>query len=187
MRVASGCLHLKDAVFYRQKGHVERAATHVVDQYIAFSAALLIKSIRDCGRSRLIDDAQHVQPADLTSIFCCLALRVVEVGRNSDHSIAHFGAKICLRCLFILMRTIDETSSGWNFFSSPWNCTTIMGLSPPPEITLKGQSLMSACTTGSLNFLPISLLASKTVFSGFLATWFFAASPIRRSLSVNAT
>merc|ERR1719277_2442993 len=30
-------------------------------------------------------------------------------------------------------------------------------------------------------------LASKTVFSGFLATWFFAASPIKRSVSVKAT
>merc|ERR550514_1332255 len=29
--------------------------------------------------------------------------------------------------------------------------------------------------------------ASKTVFSGFLATWFFAASPMRRSESVKAT
>merc|ERR1719355_435787 len=30
-------------------------------------------------------------------------------------------------------------------------------------------------------------LASKTVFSGLRATWFLAASPIRRSLSVKAT
>merc|ERR1719272_845625 len=33
----------------------------------------------------------------------------------------------------------------------------------------------------------MSRLASKTVFSGFLAVWFFAASPISRSVSVNAT
>merc|ERR1719446_1666940 len=30
-------------------------------------------------------------------------------------------------------------------------------------------------------------LASKTVFSGFRATWFLAASPMRRSVSVKAT
>merc|ERR1719262_1235351 len=46
---------------------------------------------------------------------------------------------------------------------------------------------MSAWATGSANFRPISRLASNTVFSGFLATWFFAASPMRRSLSVKAT
>merc|ERR1719388_183424 len=30
-------------------------------------------------------------------------------------------------------------------------------------------------------------LASNIVFSGFRATWFFAASPIKRSVSVKAT
>jgi hypothetical protein len=30
-------------------------------------------------------------------------------------------------------------------------------------------------------------LASKTVFTGFIAAWFLAASPIMRSESVNAT
>jgi hypothetical protein len=30
-------------------------------------------------------------------------------------------------------------------------------------------------------------LASKTVLVGFIATWFLAASPIRRSVSVKAT
>merc|ERR1719210_179794 len=88
---------------------------------------------------------------------------------------------------FIFNSTIEETSSGWNFFSSPWAFTTIMGLSPCPAITLNGQSLMSDCTMGSANLRPMSLLASKTVFSGFLATWFLAASPMRRSVSVNAT
>merc|ERR1719194_49852 len=65
--------------------------------------------------------------------------------------------------------------------------TQMMGLSPEPASHLNGQSLMSACTIGSANFRPMRRLASKTVFSGFLATWFFAASPIKRSVSVNAT
>merc|ERR1719399_342613 len=30
-------------------------------------------------------------------------------------------------------------------------------------------------------------LASKTVLKAFMATWFFAASPIRRSVSLKAT
>merc|ERR1719181_2171059 len=33
----------------------------------------------------------------------------------------------------------------------------------------------------------MSLFASKTVLKAFMATWFFAASPIRRSVSLNAT
>ena len=61
------------------------------------------------------------------------------------------------------------------------------GLSSGPDSTLNGQSLISFWTTGSLNFLPISLLASKTVLIGFLAVWFFAASPISLSVSVKPT
>merc|ERR1719194_211734 len=54
-------------------------------------------------------------------------------------------------------------------------------------MTLKGHNLMSDCTTGSANLRPISRLASKMVFSGLRATWFLAASPMRRSESVKAT
>jgi len=46
---------------------------------------------------------------------------------------------------------------------------------------------MSFWTVGSENFLPINLLASKTVFFGFLAAWFLADSPIFLSFSVKAT
>jgi hypothetical protein len=62
---------------------------------------------------------------------------------------------------------------------SPW----IWGLSPTPGTTLKGHSLMSSWMTASLTRRPIRRLASNTVFVGFIATWFLAASPTRRSLS----
>ncbi|KAF5213678.1 hypothetical protein ECC02_013781 [Trypanosoma cruzi] len=88
---------------------------------------------------------------------------------------------------FIFDSTIELTSSGLNVFVSPRNCTWITGLSSPFVMTLKGQCFMSDCTTGSLNFRPMRRFASKTGFVGFIATWFFAASPIRRSVSVNAT
>ena len=45
-----------------------------------------------------------------------------------------------------------------------------MGLSPGPGLTVKGQCLMSAWMLASLNLRPMSLLASKTVFMGFMAT-----------------
>ena len=40
---------------------------------------------------------------------------------------------------------------------------------------------MSACTDFSLNLRPIKRFTSKTVFSGLMVAWFFAASPIRLS------
>jgi hypothetical protein len=82
---------------------------------------------------------------------------------------------------------MDEIYSAWNFLVSPLNLTTMTGLSSAPPSTLNGQSLQSFWTIGSLYFLPISLLASKTVLVGFLAAWFLAASPINLSVSVKAT
>ena len=70
---------------------------------------------------------------------------------------------------FILVRTIDEIYSGWNFLVSFLYLTTITGLSSGPASTLNGHNLQSFWTMGSANFLPISLLASKTVLIGFLA------------------
>merc|ERR1719384_391591 len=46
---------------------------------------------------------------------------------------------------------------------------------------------MSDWTVGSSNFRPISRLASKIVFSAFLAAWFLAAVPTNRSVSENDT
>ena len=46
---------------------------------------------------------------------------------------------------------------------------------------------MSACTESSAYLRPMRRLASNTVLMGFIAVWFFAASPIKRSESVNAT
>ena len=74
-------------------------------------------------------------------------------------------------------------------------------------MTLKGKCFKSACTSGSANLRPIRRLASKTlekevsidasrrvqikkvtyVLCGFIATWFLAASPIKRSESENET
>ena len=54
-------------------------------------------------------------------------------------------------------------------------------------MTLNGQCFMSLCTEESENLRPIRRLASNTVFVGFMATWFLAASPMRRSVSLKAT
>ena len=82
---------------------------------------------------------------------------------------------------------MDEISSGEKTFCSALYSTWIIGLSPAPAMTLNGQWLMSCWTAGSSNLRPMSRLASKTVLCGFSAVWFLAASPTRRSVSVNAT
>ena len=81
---------------------------------------------------------------------------------------------------------MDEISSGKKVFVSPLYSTWMTGL-VPLSTTLYGHSLMSAWTAGSLNLRPMRRFASKTVLCGFIAHWFLAASPMRRSESVNAT
>ena len=53
--------------------------------------------------------------------------------------------------------------------------------------TLNGNILTSRCTSLSENLRPMRRFASNTVRVGLFVAWFFAASPIRRSVSVNAT
>lgn len=77
-----------------------------------------------------------------------------------------------------------------------------MGL-PPWSTTLNGHDGISFLTVSSSNRRPINRLQmsatglleeggrahlmSKTVLAGFMAAWFFAASPIRRSSLVKET
>jgi hypothetical protein len=87
---------------------------------------------------------------------------------------------------------------------SPRYSTWTMGESPWATI-LKGHDWMSFLTVSSSKRRPMrrlkrsakcscaisdkrnTHLTSKTVFSGFIAAWFLAASPMRRSSLVNET
>ena len=65
VRVPAGGFHFKNTFIKRQKSHVQRPATHIINDDIAFgiiSPALfvMIQAIRN-GRGRgLVDDTQHV-------------------------------------------------------------------------------------------------------------------------------
>ena len=87
---------------------------------------------------------------------------------------------------FIFTSTIALISSGENALFSPLTLTWMYGLESLLTI-LYGTSFASFWTLLSLNLRPMRRFASYTVFSGFVVPWFFAASPIRRSPSVNAT
>ncbi len=81
-RVAIGGLHLEHAIADFEHGDIERAAAKVINRNRA--RLLLVHAIGKRRRCRLVDDAQHFQARDLAGILGCLALGVVEVGRNGD-------------------------------------------------------------------------------------------------------
>merc|ERR1719159_2374848 len=61
-----------------------------------------------------------------------------------------------------------------------------MGL-PSLDTMLYETSFLSFCTERSPKLRPMRRLTSYTVRSGLDVAWFFAESPVRRSLSVNPT
>ena len=49
----------------------------------------LVHAIGQCSRGGFVDDAQNLKAGDLSSVLGRLALRVIEVGRDSDNGSAY--------------------------------------------------------------------------------------------------
>ena len=74
---------------------VEGSATEVEDQdELVFLA--LVEAVGECGRGRLVDDAEDVEAGDLAGVLGGLALGVVEVGGNGDDGVGHGLAEVLL-------------------------------------------------------------------------------------------
>merc|ERR1719375_244198 len=96
--------------------------------------------------------------------------------------------RYCSAVSFILVSTIDETSSGMSCFVSPFTFTEIIGL--PPLFTMSnGRSFLSLCTDFSSYLRPMRRFTSKSLGGvdcrlrlGSLAnqTFIFGESNVRR-------
>ena len=101
-RVAVGRLHLEHAVADFQNRNVEGAAAEVVDRDGA--GLLLVETVGERGRGRLVDDAQHFEAGDLAGVLGGLALGVVEIGRNGDDRLLDLLPEIGFRRLLHLLQ-----------------------------------------------------------------------------------
>ncbi|PAV79787.1 hypothetical protein WR25_04664 [Diploscapter pachys] len=61
-------LDFEDAIFDGQDGHIESTTTKIEDEDVALATAFLVESVCDGCRSRLVDETEHVQSSDSSSI-----------------------------------------------------------------------------------------------------------------------
>mmetsp|Transcript_1517 Transcript_1517/g.3274 ORF Transcript_1517/g.3274 Transcript_1517/m.3274 type:complete len:414 (+) Transcript_1517:607-1848(+) len=90
--VSVGGDNLEDTVVDGEKGNIEGSTSKIEHEDVLLSA-LVVKTVGDGSSSGLIDDTEHIQTGDGTSILGSLPLGIVEVGRNSDHSVLDLLAK----------------------------------------------------------------------------------------------
>uniref|UniRef100_A0AAG5CTL2 NAD-specific glutamate dehydrogenase n=1 Tax=Anopheles atroparvus TaxID=41427 RepID=A0AAG5CTL2_ANOAO len=95
MRVAVGGHHLEHTVIDGQQRHVEGSTAQIEHQYVLL-AVLLVQTVRDGGRRRLVDDAHDVQAGDHSRVLGRLTLGVVEVGRHGHDGVRHLLAQVRL-------------------------------------------------------------------------------------------
>ena len=81
--VAVGRLHFKHTVADFENRNVERAATEV-EHEDRLIGGFFVESVRKCCGGRLVNDAEHLEASNLSGLFGCGALRVVEVRRHGD-------------------------------------------------------------------------------------------------------
>ena len=99
MGIAVGCKHFEHAVAYFKNRNVESTAAKVVNHNL-LAAFLLVETVCQSGRGRLVYDTQNVQARYFTRILGCLTLAVVEVCGACNNRIVNFTAEIALRVGF---------------------------------------------------------------------------------------
>lgn len=72
-----------------QKCMMENQSANLQHPHFFSATHLLVQAISNGRSSGLIDDSQHIEAGDGSSIFGGLTLGVIEVGRNSDNCIVH--------------------------------------------------------------------------------------------------
>ena len=104
VRIAVGGLDLEHAVADVEHGDIERAAAEVVDRDLL--VLLLVETVGKRCRSRLVDDAEHLETRNRAGILRRLTLRVVEVRGHRDDGLRDLLAKIGLGVAFQLRENL---------------------------------------------------------------------------------
>ncbi|PON89344.1 Glutamate dehydrogenase, NAD-specific [Trema orientale] len=91
MSVSRSSLHFKDSFFNREQRNVECASAEIENENVLLAGAggLFVKTVSNGRSSGLVDDSHDVKPSNGASVLGGLTLRIVEIGRNSDHCVLY--------------------------------------------------------------------------------------------------
>ena len=202
--VTSGGLDLEDTLLDGQKRHIESSTTEIEDEHVALTSGLLVKTVGDGSGGGLVDDTKDVETSDHTSILGGLTLRVVEVGRDGNDSVGDGTTEVGLSGLAHLGEDHGGDLLGCEVLGLALELDLDDGLATLVD-DLEGEVLHISLdlSVGELasdqslgvedGVVAIIMLASIAIdracgiTHGFMATWFLAESPMRRSVSVKAT
>ena len=97
--VTSGGLDFEDTFLDGQEGHIKGTTTQIENENVAFTLRLLVETVSNGSRSRLVDDTEDVQARNETGILGSLTLGVVEVGGDGDDSVVDGTTEVGLSSL----------------------------------------------------------------------------------------
>mmetsp|Transcript_25172 Transcript_25172/g.38994 ORF Transcript_25172/g.38994 Transcript_25172/m.38994 type:complete len:456 (-) Transcript_25172:222-1589(-) len=96
MGVTVGGLHLEDSVLNSKEGDIESATTEIENEDVSLSLLLSVEAVGNSGGGGLVDNSEHVDAGDGTSVLGGLSLGVVEIGGDGDDSGLHGLAEVGL-------------------------------------------------------------------------------------------
>ena len=204
--LSSSGLDSEDTALDVKKGDIESSSTEIVDENVALIVGLSgTETVGDSGGGRLVDDTENVEASNGTSVLGGLPLVVVEVGGDGDDGLLDLLAELGLGNLLHL----DEDHGGDFLGRESLGLVEVFDLDlggsividdlerPGLDVLLDGGVIESAADktpeivvrqcSSVRSFAVSTHLTSKTVLMGFMAAWFLAASPIRRSSAVKET
>ena len=81
--VAVGGAHFENALVQFENRNIESTTAEI--EYRNTLVALVVQSIGQCSRGRLVDNSENFQTGNATCVLCCLALGVIEIGGHRDN------------------------------------------------------------------------------------------------------
>ena len=109
--VTIGGLNLENTAFNFQEEDIKSTTSKIEDKNVAFTLALLVKTVGNSSSGGLIDDTLDLKTSNGAGILGSLTLRVIEVSGNCNNSLLDNFTEI----IFSSFLNLDE-DQGRNFF-----------------------------------------------------------------------